>query len=255
MKTAHHTRHSRRGSILTTMIIRCPSCTTRFDLPASRFDADGTMIKCSVCGHDWIEGRAIEVSRETMTQLPAIHEPGFEPDHEIRRLVDATRDAQEAFAVKRKQRRALALAWAGLALVATTPFPFARAFPETVVQVAPASITAYRALGQDVNIYGLIIRNVEMQHLLVDGKKIIAIKGDVTNVSSRTRKIPWLRFGLKDAEKTEVYSWQLDTAARPLNPGESTGFVTRIASPPETAGEVEIRFARAGEIGSNTGHE
>ena len=86
-------------------------------------------------------------------------------------------------------------------------------------------------------------------------KKIIAIKGDVVNVSSRNRKIPWLRFGLKDGAKAEVYTWQLDTAARPLNPGESTGFVTRIASPPETAGEVEIRFARAGEIGSNTGHE
>lgn len=237
------------------MIIRCPSCTTRFDLPASRFDADGTMIKCSVCGHDWIEGRAIEVSRETVTQLPAIYEPGFEPDHEIRRLVDATRDAQEAFAAIRKRRRGLAFAWAGLALVATTPVAFALAFPEVVVQAAPATISAYRALGQNVNIYGLAIRNVEMQHLVVDGKKIIAIKGDVVNVSSRNRKIPWLRFGLKDGEKTEVYTWQLDTAARPLNPGESTGFVTRIASPPETAGEVEIRFARAGEIGSNTGHE
>jgi hypothetical protein len=104
----------------------------------------------------------------------------------------------------------------------------------------------------DVNIYGLEIRKVEMQHLLVEGKRVISIKGEIANISSSPQKIPWLRFGLRDKGQAEVYNWQLDTNARPLNPGESTNFVTRIASPPETAGEVEIRFARADEIGSNT---
>lgn len=235
------------------MIIRCPSCSTRFDLPASRFDVDGTMIKCSVCGHGWIEGRAIEIAREAASQLPVISEPTYEPDYEIRRLVEANRDAQEAFAAKRKRRRVAAIAWAGLALIATAPVALALAFPETVVWAAPATISVYKAIGQDVNVYGLAIRNVEMQHLIIDGSRVIAIKGDVANISQGTRKIPWLRFGLKDAKNAEVYSWQLDTAARPLNPGESTGFVTRIASPPEIAGEVEIRFARANEIGSTAG--
>lgn len=243
----------RRGFRTPAMIIRCPSCTTRYDLPVSRFDTDGTMIKCSVCGHDWIEGRAIEISHDTAPQLPAVNDPVYQPDNEIRRLVEANREAQETFATRRKRRRRLAIAWASMAVVASAPVAFALAFPETVVWVAPATITAYKALGQEVNVYGLAIRNVEMQHLIADGKRIIAIKGDLANISQGTRKIPWLRFGLKDDKSTEVYSWQLDTAARPLNPGESTGFVTRIASPPETAGEVEIRFARAHEIGSNTG--
>ena len=71
-----------------------------------------------------------------------------------------------------------------------------------------------------------------MQHLLVEGKQVISIKGEIANVSGGSRKIPWLRFGLTDNGRTEVYNWQLDTNARPLNPGESTNFVTRIASPP-----------------------
>ena len=45
------------------------------------------------------------------------------------------------------------------------------------------------------------------------------------------------------------------TGARPLNAGEITNFVTRVASPPEAAKKLEIRFARADEIGSNTIHE
>jgi predicted Zn finger-like uncharacterized protein len=235
------------------MIIRCPSCTTRYDLPVSRFDTDGTMIKCSVCGHDWIEGRAIEINHEPVSQLPAASEPVYQPDNEIRRLVEANREAQEMFASKRRRRRILAIAWVSLAVAASAPFAYALAFPETVVWAAPASIAAFKAIGQDVNVYGLAIRNIDVQHLIIDGKRVIAIKGDVANVSRGTRKIPWLRFGLKNGENAEVYSWQLDTASRPLNSGESTGFVTRIASPPETAGQVEIRFARADEIGSNTG--
>lgn len=234
------------------MIIRCPSCSTRFDLPASRFDNDGAMIKCTVCGHGWIEGRAIEISRDAPSQLPAVIDHGFEPDFEIRRLVNATREAQETFATRRKRRRVMAAAWLGLAMVGFTPAVYALSFPVSVVKAAPAAIVLYNWLGRDVNIYGLVIRKIEMQHLLVEGKRVISIKGEIANISSSPQKIPWLRFGLRDAKLAEVYNWQLDTNARPLNPGENTNFVTRIASPPETAGEVEIRFARADEIGSNT---
>ena len=64
-------------------------------------------------------------------------------------------------------------------------------------------------------------------------------------------RIPWLRFGLKAQTGVEVYQWTLDTASRPLRPGEMTNFVTRVAAPPESAKIVEIRFAHANEIGSN----
>jgi predicted Zn finger-like uncharacterized protein len=234
------------------MIVRCPSCSTRFDLPANRLDADGTMIKCSSCGHDWIEGRAVEISRQNVGQLPALIEPSFEPDSEIRRLVDATREAQEAFANRKKRRRMAAAAWFGLAMFAGTPLVYAVTFPETVVSIAPATLPAYQWMGTDVNIYGLDIRQVELQHLLVEGKRVIAVKGEISNVSGRQRKIPWLRFGLKNEAKSEVYSWTLDTNSRPLDPGQTTNFVTRIASPPEMSNSIEIRFARPEEIGSNT---
>lgn len=232
------------------MIIRCPSCNTRFDFPSSRFDADGTMIKCSVCAHSWLEGRAIEVTHEFAKPLPAMIEQRFEPDLEIRRLVDATRDAQEAFAVKRRRRHRIAAAWAGLFFALSSPFAAALALPETAVRLAPATAKAYEWAGWNVNIYGLDIRKVETQHLNADGTTVIAVKGEISNVSSSPRKIPWLRFGLRDDSGAEVYSWQLDTNARPLLPGESTSFVTRIASPPAGTGHLQIRFARIDEIGS-----
>jgi hypothetical protein len=242
-------RHA--NSLCPHMIVRCPSCSSRAELPSAKLEGGNPMINCGVCGHSWIEGRAVEIIRDVSPQLPALSDPVYEPEHEIRRLVDASRQAQEAFLNRRKRRRRLAASWVCLFGLATSPAAFALAFPETTVGMAPASIALYDWMGREVNLYGLDIRKVETQHLLVDGQRIIAIKGEIANVSGSQRKIPWLRFGLRDAKGAEVYTWQLDTKARPLDALETTNFVTRVASPPESSGKIEIRFARIEEIGSN----
>jgi predicted Zn finger-like uncharacterized protein len=232
------------------MIIRCPSCYTRYDVPLSQLDADGTIMRCSACSHSWLEGRAIEIPNETIKNLPDVAEPRFGADAEIQRLVDASRGAQEAFASRRYRRRKSTAVWMAFAIAVSMPFAGALAFPSTTVRVLPATMAAYAWAGWDVNIYGLDIRRVETQHLNAEGTPVIAIKGEIVNTTSSDRKIPWLRFSLHDAAGTEVYSWQLDTNARPLQPGEGTSFVTRIASPPSGVDEVKIRFAQIEEIGS-----
>ena len=167
-------------------------------------------------------------------------------------LLDAARAAQKQFHDLRHARRHRAAAWAGLAALTLAPILAVVMFPEQVVAAIPASIRVYDLLGKDVNVYGLEIRQVDLQYLVVDGRKVIAVKGDLVNVSSSVRKIPWLRFGLRSKDNAEVYHWTLNTETRPLGPGESTGFITRLASPPETARDLQIRFAHADEIGSNT---
>jgi len=236
------------------MIVSCPSCATRYDLAASHFAAEGTMIKCAACGHSWLEGRAVEVIDVSPSRLPAvIDHHGLEPDREVRRLVEASRDARESFAARRREKRARLKRWAGLAAAILSPIVLAGLFPEYVVRAAPASVQAYEKLGIGVNIYGLELRRVEQQHTIEGGTRVLSIKGEIANVSGRERKIPWMRFALHDGANAEVYRWMLDSGARPLRPGESTTFVTRVAAPPETAKNLEIRFAHADEIGSNAG--
>ncbi len=236
------------------MIVSCPSCATRYDMPASRIAAEGTMIKCAACGQSWLEGHAIDVTSNPPANVPAVIDR-FEPDAEIRRLVEASRTARDNFAVKRHQRQRRMAAWAAFATALVAPLIMAMAFPEAVVRAAPATISAYRALGRDINIYGIDLRRIEMQHMVVDGARVLAVKGEIANISGRDRKIPSLRFGLSDEANAEVYKWTLDSGARPLRPGEVTSFVTRVASPPETARNLQIRFAHADEIGSTAVHE
>ncbi|MCA3575469.1 MAG: hypothetical protein IOC86_16240 [Aestuariivirga sp.] len=233
------------------MMYRCPSCATRLDLPSRRAGEMGTAGKCPVCGSGWLEATAIEITAEPIRTLPPASEAVDAPDLDVQHLVSASRQARDAFSLRRRRRYGLAAAWLGLAVLAASPAAIAVTFPDKVVAAAPATIGLYDWLDREVNIYGLDFRDVELQHLLLEDQQDIAVRGREVNVSDSTRKIPWLRFALRSADSTEVYQWQLDTKSRPLKPGESTSFLTRVAAAPETAETLEIRFARADEIGSN----
>lgn len=208
------------------------------------------MIKCASCGYSWLESRVIDINPLPDKTLPAVVEHGYEPEGEVRRLVEANRTAQENFALKRSARNRRIAGWSAVTALLLSPLAIATAFPAAVVSLAPATIAVYQRAGWDINVYGLDVRRVEMQHMIVDGTRVLAVKGEIANISGTERKIPSLRFGLRAGNGTEVYQWTLDSGARPLQPGESTNFVTRVASPPETAKNIEIRFAHADEIGS-----
>ena len=217
------------------------------------------MVRCVECGHNWIESSPAEIidisPRPTPSApLPATQgEPRPDEDREIRRLTDAARLAQEEFRQARQRRNRRLAGWGAFAAAVLSPFIAAFAMPETTVRLFPASIQVFDQAGLKVNIYGLEVRRVEQQHVVVDGTRVISIKGEIVNVSDADRKVPSLRFVLKDKDAADVYAWTLDSGIRPLRPGEMTTFTTRVASPPETAENVQIRFAHADEIGVNPG--
>ena len=125
-------------------------------------------------------------------------------------------------------------------------------FPQQIAKHAPGTIAVYEKAGIDINFRGFEIRNIKQQHMVSDGTLVYAVRGEVTNVAGKQSKAPALRFILRDGRKREVYTWTLaGVTNRMLKPDETTSFVTRIASPPETADELQIRFAHATEIGSN----
>lgn len=231
------------------MMVRCPQCSVPQDVPLRGGGDGATLVHCRDCGHEWIEGRAFAVVDLPLSPPPVL------PDVSADQIAEAARLAKGQFAASRRLRRIRAAAWTALLLVAVLPLMTLVLLPEKVVAAVPASIRFYDWIERDVNIYGLEIQDVEVQFLSVSGKKVIAVKGRLANIAARERKIPWLRFGLRSNDNVEVYHWTLNTEARPLRAGESTSFTTRLASPPPAAGRLEIRFARASEIGSNAEHE
>ena len=232
------------------MIVSCPSCSTRNHLSAR--EAGGlAKAQCRTCSYQWVEIetlQAIDITEHRNRNLPTLLNHEGAPDQEVHRLGELARQAQSHFAEKQALRARKFKQWGGFALFLLSPLVAASLTPETVVAAAPVSIKAYEALGYDINLYGLDIRHVERQHAIVGGVRILSVKGEITNIDTTTRKLPWLRFALVGPSGEELYTWTLNTAAKPLRPGETTGFVTRVSAPPEASQNLKIRFARADEI-------
>ena len=239
------------------MIVCCPSCSARHNLPS--LASGSVVLGCRSCGHRWREAEtidAIDISEAPQRRLPAVIDHDDAPDVEASRLRQLARNAQEEHQIRLAKRRRSYQQWAVFGSFVLAPFVAAAAMPETMVNAAPISIRAYQALGYDINLYGLEVRGIEREHIIMDGQRILSVKGVITNVDADARKIPWLRFALTGPSGEELYSWTLDTGSKPLlRPGESTGFVTRISAPPEASQNLQIRFARSDEIGLKGLHE
>jgi predicted Zn finger-like uncharacterized protein len=236
------------------MIVSCPTCSSRYDLAEHRHSVAELTITCQNCGNRWREVPR-QLQKYEIVDVPSrsvarvIDYTGDEPELDVQRLVEAAKSAQEQFAASRRARTKRLSGWASLCVFVTAPFMAAAFMPETVVSAAPITIKAYEKLGYSVNIYGLDIRRIEQEHKTINGARVLMIKGEISNATNDIRKIPWLRFGLSDG-KQELYMWTLDTASRPLRPGETTSFVTRVAAAPELAKNLQIRFAHPDEISS-----
>jgi hypothetical protein len=212
------------------------------------------MVRCAACGRSWIECRDLEVIDVPARNLSVPVETASPPeiaDREVKRLSDASLAAQQAFAAKRRERLQRQRSWAAFAAAVAMPVALAWWFPEPVVRAAPAAVRLYEKAGIAVNVYGLDIRHIEQQHIILDGTRVLTVKGHIVNVSGSDRKVPTLRFILRDGAQNEVYAWTVESGVRPLRPGEITNFTTRVASPPAEAAAIQIRFARIDEIGSN----
>jgi zinc-ribbon domain len=236
------------------MIVNCPTCATRHALPDHL--AQGTVtITCQSCGHRWQERETIDLIDVPSRNLPRVIEhdrDDMNPEAESRRLAQMARETREAYLAQQSLRKTARRRWQAYTVFLLAPFVALALFPEQVVSAAPVTLKAYQRLGYDINVYGLDIRRVERQHAIVNGTRVLSVRGEILNLSDDTRRIPWLRFALVDGADRELYTWTLDTSSRPLRAGEANAFTTRVAAPPEGAQNLKIRFAKAEEIGSKT---
>jgi predicted Zn finger-like uncharacterized protein len=232
------------------MIVTCPSCASRYEFSNALQAPGDVKITCRSCGHRWIELDAADIIDVKPFRRAGLRSEDIDdlPDDDIERLMRASREAKLVFDERRNERRKSIVGWLGYAAFTAVPFLVALTMPETVVATAPVTFKAYQTVGYDINIYGLEIRRVAQDHKIIKGERVLTIKGDVVNITNEIKQIPSMRFALRNSDGSEVYHWILDTASRPLCPGEVTGFVTRVQEPPAGAKDLQIRFAKEADI-------
>jgi predicted Zn finger-like uncharacterized protein len=111
-----------------------------------------------------------------------------------------------------------------------------------VVRLLPQTAAFYKMVGLDINLRGLMIKDVKITSESVEGKPVLVIEGVITGESRKPVELPRLRFSVRDAQGAEIYAWNTVLEQAVLKPGEKAWFKSRLASPPPEGRNIDVRF-------------
>jgi predicted Zn finger-like uncharacterized protein len=111
-----------------------------------------------------------------------------------------------------------------------------------VVRLLPQTAGFYRLVGLEVNLRGLMFKDVKISSETVEGKPVLVIEGVITGNSGKAVELPRLRFSVRDAQGAEIYAWNAVLEQTVLKPGERAWFKSRLASPPPEGRNIDVRF-------------
>ena len=111
-----------------------------------------------------------------------------------------------------------------------------------VVRLLPQTASFYKMVGLDVNLRGVLFKDVKVTTETVDGKPVLVIEGVIVGETKKPVELPRLRFSVRDAQGAEIYAWNTVLDQPVLKPGERAWFKSRLASPPPEGRNIDIRF-------------
>jgi predicted Zn finger-like uncharacterized protein len=111
-----------------------------------------------------------------------------------------------------------------------------------VVRLLPQTATFYKMVGLDVNLRGLMFKDVRITTETVEGKPVLVIEGVIVGEAKKPVELPRLRFSVRDAQGAEIYAWNAVLEQAVLKPGEKAWFKSRLASPPPEGRNIDVRF-------------
>jgi predicted Zn finger-like uncharacterized protein len=111
-----------------------------------------------------------------------------------------------------------------------------------VVRHLPQTAAFYKLVGLEVNLRGLMFKDVKITTETVEGKPVLVIEGSITGDVRKPVELPRLRFSVRDAQGAEIYAWNTVLEQTVLKPGERATFKSRLASPPPEGRAIDVRF-------------
>jgi hypothetical protein len=116
-----------------------------------------------------------------------------------------------------------------------------------IMQIFPGTSGVYRMLGYANTKTELDFANIVWGKEIENGVTVLAIRGQIVNVTDREVSVPKLRVTLNDSEKQQLLQWTTPPEQPTVAPKSKIPLLIRLESPPPDAWSLDIRFARAGE--------
>jgi hypothetical protein len=118
-----------------------------------------------------------------------------------------------------------------------------------IVQIFPATRGVYSMLGygSSTSARELDFANIVWGKEIENGVTVLAIRGQIVNVSDREVAVPKLRVTVNDSEKQKLFQWTTTPDQPKIAAKSKIPLLIRLESPPPEAWSLDIRFAKAGE--------
>ncbi len=155
-----------------------------------------------------------------------------------RRRKKAMRDAP-GYRVSRQMRAAMGLALFAGSIVLGVAIVMLR---EPIVRMSPNLAELYAKVGLEVNLRGLEFRDLRTFREYDKGAPVLIVEGTVENVRNTSAHVPAIRLSLRSGDAQEIYAWTVEPRQLWLRAGQTLRFSTRLASPPDVAADVLLRF-------------
>lgn len=241
------------------MIITCPSCATRYEIPPKHLGPAGRMVRCTTCGHRWFvkdettpdldtEQQAeadASAAIERPAEAPVDQAPAPPPLDRAPELRQAEGQGKTRPKPAASRSTAATLGWLGvlLLLLILTGLVLGR---NELVALAPQAAPYYQRMGLPVTQpIGLELSGIVSERLAEDDQEVLRITGTVRNVAGTERAVPPLRIALLDAGRDEVLVREVAAPQAVLADGAATRFSVDLADPPAAARNFSVTFAVA----------
>ena len=210
------------------MILTCPSCETQYFADDATIGESGRTVKCAACGHSWhVNGKGVAGESAPVAVAGGAHEAYRERVRERR---------------QRKSRFAASMAWFISGILFAGLIASALIFRNDVVRKWPEAAKSYKALGLDVNRFGLDFNTIEPTRTFDGTTPVLTVTGTVMNISSLTQPGSDVRISLRDENGLEVGVLRAPMSLDSLAPGAEASFEARMENPPVAAFDLELSF-------------
>jgi len=224
------------------MILTCPSCGTRYQTDTAHFAPQGRNVRCAKCGHVWFQA-PLETETEPEPEPQIIADS---PDTHGEGAPQPGRESHAESPTAPRSRVGVVLGWlALLALAAGAAWAFI-SYRQAIAELWPQSASFFAAIDRPVNLLGLAFADIAVDREFEAGQNVLAISGNVVNVTARELAVPDIRVVLTDSARRELYRWDFAPGAATLAPGAAAQFLTRLSGPPPEAEVAAVEFALPG---------
>ena len=203
------------------MIIRCFACSTRYRIDPAALGVSGRRVRCTSCGHVWLE-----LPQGGVTQRS-------EPN------------GQASPAPTPERRRADWIGWLIAGFVVAVVLAGLALGRNTIVAAWPDTVRAYDSAGLKIRVAhtdGLRISDIESERVQGGNGAVLLVRGVIENTIEHSRTVPPLQAVLADDADAELHRWRVATVSSVLDAGQSTTFESWLADPPEGAARVTVGF-------------